>query len=47
MINKGMHPDSDGFYGEFGGAYIPEMLIPNVEELKSNAPQRCVALGGF
>ncbi len=35
MINKGMHPDSDGFYGEFGGAYIPEMLLPNVEELKS------------
>ena len=30
-----MHPDNDGFYGEFGGAYIPEMLRPNVEELKS------------
>ena len=24
-----------GFYGEFGGAYIPEMLYPNVEELRS------------
>ncbi|MCB9449057.1 MAG: tryptophan synthase subunit beta [Flavobacteriales bacterium] len=23
-----------GFYGEFGGAYIPEMLVPNVEELR-------------
>jgi tryptophan synthase beta subunit len=23
-----------GFYGEFGGAFIPEMLFPNVEELK-------------
>ncbi len=23
-----------GFYGEFGGAYIPEMLYPNVEELR-------------
>ena len=23
-----------GYYGEFGGAYIPEMLYPNVEELK-------------
>lgn len=22
-----------GYYGEFGGAYIPEMLYPNVEEL--------------
>lgn len=28
-------PDERGFYGNFGGAYIPEMLIPNVEELKS------------
>ncbi|MBX2843308.1 MAG: tryptophan synthase subunit beta [Flammeovirgaceae bacterium] len=25
-----------GFYGNFGGAYIPEMLHPNVEELKNN-----------
>ena len=23
-----------GYYGEFGGAYIPEMLYPNVEELR-------------
>ncbi len=26
--------DKNGFYGSFGGAYIPEMLFPNVEELK-------------
>jgi len=25
-----------GFYGDFGGAYIPEMLRPNIEELKKN-----------
>lgn len=25
-----------GYYGEFGGAYIPEMLVPNVEELREN-----------
>ncbi len=25
-----------GYYGNFGGAYIPEMLYPNVEELKEN-----------
>lgn len=25
-----------GFYGDFGGAYIPEMLYPNVEELRQN-----------
>ncbi|OWP79361.1 tryptophan synthase subunit beta [Flavobacterium oreochromis] len=23
-----------GFYGEFGGAFVPEMLYPNVEELR-------------
>jgi len=28
--------NSKGFYGEFGGAFIPEMLYPNVEELRNN-----------
>ncbi len=28
--------DEQGFYGDFGGAYIPEMLVPNVEELQEN-----------
>ncbi|MDR7130393.1 tryptophan synthase beta chain [Algoriphagus sp. 4150] len=28
--------DEKGFYGKFGGAYIPEMLHPNIEELKEN-----------
>ena len=27
--------DEQGFYGEFGGAFIPEMLRKNVEELKN------------
>ena len=26
----------DGFYGDFGGAFIPEMLHPNIEELQKN-----------
>ena len=26
--------NNEGFYGEYGGAYIPELLYPNVEELK-------------
>ena len=26
--------DERGYYGNFGGAYIPEMLVPNVEELR-------------
>jgi tryptophan synthase beta chain len=25
-----------GYYGDFGGAYIPEMLYPNIEELRQN-----------
>lgn len=25
-----------GWYGEFGGAFIPEMMVPNVEELRKN-----------
>jgi len=25
-----------GYFGDFGGAYIPEMLYPNVEELRTN-----------
>jgi len=28
--------DNQGYYGKFGGAYIPEMLYPNVEELSNN-----------
>lgn len=29
-------PDELGYYGEFGGAFIPEMLYPNVEQLREN-----------
>ncbi|MFL5762758.1 MAG: tryptophan synthase subunit beta [Bacteroidia bacterium] len=34
MINYQV--DEKGCYGNYGGAYIPEMLFPNVEELKEN-----------
>jgi tryptophan synthase beta chain len=27
--------DENGYYGNYGGAYIPEMLYPNVEELRT------------
>jgi tryptophan synthase beta chain len=30
------HIDKNGFYGKFGGAFIPEMLQPNVQELNDN-----------
>lgn len=29
-------PDKNGYYGSFGGSYIPEMLYKNVEELRIN-----------
>jgi tryptophan synthase beta chain len=32
----GFKVDKKGFYGEFGGAYIPEMLYPNIRELEEN-----------
>jgi len=28
--------DKNGYYGKFGGSFIPEMLYPNVEELRLN-----------
>lgn len=31
-----LQPDENGFYGEFGGAFVPEMLYPNVLELQQN-----------
>lgn len=34
-MNSKYNADCNGFYGEFGGAFIPEMLYPNVEELRS------------
>lgn len=35
-LNNMIKVDEKGFYGKFGGAYIPEMLYPNVEELREN-----------
>lgn len=29
-----LNPTEDGFYGEFGGAFVPEMLFPNIDELQ-------------
>jgi tryptophan synthase beta chain len=29
-------PDEYGYYGDFGGAFIPEMLYPNVKALQEN-----------
>lgn len=35
-MNSFVSPDLHGYYGEFGGAYIPEMLYQNVEQLRSS-----------
>jgi tryptophan synthase beta subunit len=31
---KHTRPDEMGFYGEYGGAFVPELLRPNIEELE-------------
>ncbi|HHH53584.1 MAG TPA: pyridoxal-phosphate dependent enzyme, partial [Bacteroidetes bacterium] len=31
--------DENGFYGNYGGAFIPELLHSNVNELKNNYKQ--------
>lgn len=33
---KYRNPDQNGYYGEFGGAFVPEMLYPNIKELQDN-----------
>lgn len=34
-MNNTFHIDTHGFYGEFGGAFVPEVLLPNLQELTS------------
>ena len=29
-------PTKEGYYGQFGGAFIPELLFPNIKELEDN-----------
>ncbi len=33
-MKKNYHVNNKGYYGKFGGSYVPEMLFPNVEELQ-------------
>ncbi|MBY0425907.1 MAG: pyridoxal-phosphate dependent enzyme, partial [Cytophagales bacterium] len=35
MSNVTFEVNEKGFYGKFGGAFVPEMLFPNVEELQN------------
>lgn len=34
-----MYPDSSGYYGEFGGRFVPETLMPVLEELATRYEQ--------
>ena len=36
QMKTSYHVNEKGYYGAFGGAYIPEMLFPNVEQLRQN-----------
>jgi tryptophan synthase beta chain len=38
--------NDQGYYGDFGGAYIPEMLYPNIEELRQQY-QSIITDAGF
>ena len=33
-------PDEQGFYGQYGGRYVPEMLVPALDELEAAYQQR-------
>src|SRR5210317_1007435 len=33
-MSKSYHADEMGYYGEFGGSFVPEMLFPNMKELQ-------------
>ena len=35
-MKKSYHADAKGYYGIFGGSYVPEMLYPNMETLQDS-----------
>ncbi len=35
-MKKSYHADTKGYYGEFGGSFVPEMLYPNMEVLQNS-----------
>lgn len=35
-MSSRFQPDENGYFGKFGGAYIPELLYPNVKEIEDN-----------
>lgn len=39
MNDMSFKVDESGYYGEFGGAYVPEMMYPNIKELQGKYEQ--------
>ena len=35
-MQKSYHVDEKGYYGKFGGSFVPEMLYPNMEKLQKS-----------
>ena len=35
-MKKSYHADEKGYYGQFGGSFVPEMLFPNMEILQNS-----------
>ena len=35
-MKKSYHADDKGYYGDFGGSFVPEMLFPNMETLQKS-----------
>jgi tryptophan synthase beta chain len=35
VLNPALRPDSSGFFGPFGGRFVPETLRPALEELEA------------
>lgn len=35
-MEKSYHADDKGYYGDFGGSFVPEMLFPNMETLQKS-----------
>ena len=36
MEQQNYHVDEKGYYGNYGGAFVPELLYPNIEELRQH-----------
>ncbi|MCL0102006.1 tryptophan synthase subunit beta, partial [Dehalococcoidia bacterium] len=40
-MDNQQHPDADGHFGEFGGKFVPETLMPALEVLEQEYASAC------